>query len=118
MPKPTKCITVANAKQLHENWINTRAADIEKAMGSVDVRDVFYTVAELEEYLEYVKTESNKQGFSTPGIRIFFAAHNDESSTKATVFLAPTEGNTLTSDTNYNIEPLDKGGHGWPPNIY
>ena len=118
MTKPTKCIPVAEAKQLQQNWINTRAGEIKKALGFEDVREIFYTVAELEEYLEYVKTESSKQGFSNPGIRIYFAAHDDTNSKKATVFLAPTEDKTVSSDNNYNIDPLNRGGHGWPPHNY
>ena len=103
MAKPTKCISVLEAKQLQQNWIDTRANDIEKAMDQEDARSVFYTVAELEEYLEYVKTESTKQGITNPGIRIYFAAYNDAESNKATAFLAPIKGDTNDSDTNYKI---------------
>ncbi len=118
MAKPKKCISVLEAKQLQKNWIDTRAKDIEKALDEEDVRVVFFTVAELEEYLEYVKSESKKQGFFNPGIRIYFAAYNDEKSTKATVFLAPAKGDTIESDINYKIEALNKGSQGWPPNKY
>jgi excinuclease UvrABC nuclease subunit len=118
MAKPAKCISESEARQLQQNWIDTRAKDIKKDMGEEDARQVFYTVAELEEYLAYVKTESTKQGISTPGIRIYFAAYNDDKSKKATVFLAPTKGDTTASDNNYNIEALNRGNHGWPPNNY
>ena len=118
MAKPTKCISVSEARQLQKNWIDTRAKDIKKATGNEDAREVFFTVAELEEYLAYVKSESTKQGFSNPGIRIYFAAYDSAISSKATAFMAPTEGDTIASDNNYNIEALNRGSQGWPPNNY
>jgi hypothetical protein len=118
MTKPAKCISESEARQLQQNWIHTRANKIEDAMGEEDARAVFYTVAELEEYLEYVKYESTKQGVSNPGIRIYFGAYNDAKSNKATAFLAPTKGDTNTSDNNYEIVALNRGTNGWPPNNY
>jgi hypothetical protein len=116
--KPTKCISESEARQLQKNWIDTRAKDIKTNMGEEDAREVFFTVAELEEYLEYVKSESSKNGISNPGIRIYFAAYDDVKSKKATAFLSPTKGDTVSSDNNYKIEALNRGGHGWPPNNY
>jgi hypothetical protein len=118
MVKPIKCIPVDEARQLQKNWIDTRALDIEKAMKVEDARSVFYSVAELEEYLEYVKAESTKQSITSPGIRIYFAAYDDAKSKKATAFLAPTRGDTKESDNNYQIEALNRGNDGWPPNNY
>jgi hypothetical protein len=118
MAKPTKCISESEARQLQENWIDTRAKDIDRTMDEEDARSVFYSVAELEEYLKYVKSESTKQGVSDPGIRIYFAAYNDDKSNKATAFLAPTKGDTTASDNNYNIEALNRGSVGWPPHNY
>ncbi|MFT4849223.1 MAG: hypothetical protein ACI83B_001761 [Sediminicola sp.] len=118
MAKPIKCISELEARQLQKNWIDTRAKDIDKAMDEEDARSVFYSVAELEEYLKYVKSESTKQGVSDPGVRIYFAAYNDAKSKKATAFLAPTKGDTKTSDTNYEIEAYNRGSDGWPPNNY
>lgn len=119
MAKPAKCISESEARQLQKNWIDTRAKDIKKAMGTEDAREAFFTVAELEEYLAYVKSESTKQGVSNPGVRIYFAAYDDDaSSKKATAFLAPTKGDTTASDNNYKIEALNRAGSGWPPHNY
>ncbi|MCB0464297.1 MAG: hypothetical protein KDC78_01295 [Aequorivita sp.] len=115
MPKPSNCITVAEAKQLQDNWVVTRAIEIEAAMGSVDTREFLFSVAELEQFLNYVKAGS---GSMNPGIRIYFAAYDSATSDKATVFLAPTNGITAGSPNNYNLEPLNKGVSGWPPKNY
>lgn len=118
MAKPAKCISEATARQLQDNWVATRATDIESGRGSVDTREFFYSLAELQEFLDYVKEESRKQGIDQPGIRIYFGAYDNDDSDKATVFLAPTQGNTVTSRNNYKIDPLNLGQGGWPPYNY
>lgn len=118
MTKPTKCIPVADARTLQDNWKSTREVDIESAMGVVDTREFVYSVAELQEFLDYVTTESTKQGISDPGVRIYFAAYNNLTSQKATIFLAPTEGGDNDSENNYKIDPLNMNNGGWPPRNY
>lgn len=118
MAKPAKCISVEEARKLQDNWVSTRAKDIENAQGEEDQREIIYSVEELQEFLDYVKEESTAQGVSNPGIRIYFAAYDNADSDKATVFLAPTKGSAVTSDNNYNIEPFNFGSGGWPPYKY
>ena len=118
MTKPSKCISVAEARSLQDNWVSTRAKDLKKDLGYEDTREFVYSVKELEEFLAYVKDQSTKQGISNPGVRIYFAAYNDATSNKATVFLAPTDGGSTDSDNNYNIDSLNLVGGGWPPKSY
>tara|TARA_R110000850_G_scaffold150497_1_gene273172 strand:- start:65410 stop:65766 length:357 start_codon:yes stop_codon:yes gene_type:complete len=118
MSKPTKCIPVDTAKTLHENWINTRQEAIDRAIGEEDNRSCFYTVAELKEYLDYVTEMSNEQNITNPGIRLYFAAYNQDSNKKATIFLAPTVGDTHNTENNYNIDPFNFGSAGHPPLDY
>ena len=118
MAIPAKCITETEARQLQDNWVSTRAVDIENGQGYIDTREFFYTVAELEEYLAYVKAQSKKQGYLAAGIRIYFAAYNNTLSNKATVFLAPTTGTASSSANNYNIQPFNHASGGIPPKVY
>ncbi|MBG44575.1 MAG: hypothetical protein CL530_11480 [Aequorivita sp.] len=115
MSKPSNCITVAAARQLQDNWVATRAVDIERAMGSGDTREFLFSVAELEQFLAYVKAGS---GSMNPGIRIYFGAYDNATSDKATVFLAPTMGVTPGVANDYSLEPLNKGITGFPPKNY
>ncbi|MCG2418353.1 hypothetical protein K8089_04905 [Aequorivita sp. F47161] len=115
MSKPTNCISVAEARQLQDNWVATRAIDIEQSMGSVDAREFLFSVAELEQFLNYVKAGS---GSLNPGIRIYFAAYDNDTTDKATVFLAPTTGVNAGAANDYSLEPLNKGINGWPPRNY
>jgi len=118
MGRPTNCITVTEAKALQNNWNTTRAIDIEKATGSKDVCAVTFNIDQLQEFIDYVKTESAKQGISSPGIRVYFAAYNNKKSTKATVFLNATESDDGNATNNYGIDPLNLGQNEWPPRAY
>ncbi|QNJ99018.1 hypothetical protein [Constantimarinum furrinae] len=116
--RPTKCISVSAAKVMHAKWISTRATPIAEAIGSEDTRDFVYSVAELQEFLDYVKDESVKLGVDNPGVRIYFAAYSADDSNKATVFLSATNGSDSNSPNNYDIDPFNVGTGGWPPNVY
>ncbi|MFT4801333.1 MAG: hypothetical protein ACI93N_001104 [Flavobacteriaceae bacterium] len=118
MGRPKNCITVTEAKALQKQWNDTRAVDIERATGTKDVCAVTFNIDQLQEFIDYVKAESTKQSIDAPGIRVYFAAKDSKSGGKATVFLNATESDDGNSANNYNIDPLNKGGNGWPPNAY
>ena len=118
MSKPTDCISVLEAKALQAKWMTTRAVDIENAQGSEDTCAVTFNIGQLQQFIDYVKEESQSQGILNPGLRVYFAANDNALSAKATVFLCATDGDKANSNNNYNIEPLNKGQNGWPPNAY
>lgn len=130
MEKPKKCISVEKAKALQNKWKESRAKDIDLVQGYQDTREFWYSVEELQEYLNYVKERSAEQGIKNPGIRIYFGAYPKSSVRKsyATVFLAatkerliPIEGedeNSIYPDNNYKIDPLNESTGGMPPVTY
>ena len=118
MSKPANCISVVEAKSLRNNWETSRGASLSSSRGAEDTSDFTFSLEEMEEFLGYVKEESKKQGITNPGIRVYFAAYNARDTNQATVFLAPTKGTEADSDTNYDVEPLNRGSQGWPPNSY
>jgi hypothetical protein len=118
MSIPSKCIPIADARVLQQNWLNTRQQVINQHLGYEDQNELFISVAELEEYLNYVKSESANQRIENPGIRIYFAAYDNDQSNLATVFLSPTNGPTVDSANNYNILPLNRSVGSRPPVKY
>ncbi len=118
MTKPAKCIGVDLARDLQDNWVNTRARDIERAQGAKDTREFTFNIDELQEYIEYVKSEAKKQDIKTPGLRLYFAAYNSSESKKATVFLCPTESDSKKANNIYTIDPFNRSTGGWPPKSY
>ena len=130
MAKPNKCITVDEAKALQNKWKETRALEIEQAQGYQDTREFWYSLDELQEYLDYVKDQSNAQGINKPGIRIYFGAYLKTPVKKsyATIFLAPTKEKSAiaeeelevsnNAENNYAIEPFNLSHGGYPPKEY
>ncbi|WP_103865314.1 hypothetical protein [Aquimarina sp. I32.4] len=127
--RPEKCISVEEAKGLEKNWCDTRTPEIDKCLGFNDTREFHWSVAELQEYLKYVKKQSRKQGIDNPGIRIYFGAYPKEKCKMnkgyATVFLAPTGAPAgeqgkggAHAPNNYSIAPYNWGNSGEPSIIY
>ena len=118
MSKPKNCIPVSEAKTLQANWMSTREVYIKNAMDSEDTCAVTFNIDQLQEFIDYVKIESKKQGINNPGIRVYFAAKDSADGGKATVFLNATEDDGGNSKNNYKIDPLNRGNNGWPPHAY
>ena len=62
MSKPTECISVLEAKALQARWMTTRAVDIENAQGSKDTCEVTFNIDQLQQFIDYIKEESQNQG--------------------------------------------------------
>lgn len=118
MGRPKNCITVTEAKALQKNWNDNQGKDIERALKAPDVCAVTFNIDQLQEFINYVKSESTTKGIDQPGIRVYFAAKDSKDGGKATVFLNATESDDGNSDNNYGIDPLNKGQNGWPPHAY
>ena len=117
MAKPANCISVSDARDLYNQWQSTRETLIHASYAQ-DPSDFTFSLSEIQEFIDYVKDESAKQGILKPGIRIYFGARQASLTTAATVFLAPTNGTSGTSPNNYNIDAFNWGQSGWPPNNY
>jgi len=127
--KPKKCITENEARELHDNWCAKREKNLKKSLGFEDAREFHWSVAELEEYLAYVKQESEKQGIKDPGIRVYLGAYSKEKCKvgkgMSTLFFAPT-GARLGAigkdgsgpENNYGINAFNYGNNGNPPQNY
>ena len=128
MKKPKKCISVEEARREQDEWVKTRGKDIREAEGYEDTREFWYSLDELQEYLDYVREKSKEQGVEKPGIRFYLGAYpkTKEKKSYTTMFLSPTKkasDDTATSGedsdpNNYEIEPMNiiQGGH--PPSNY
>ncbi|MDY8138070.1 hypothetical protein [Aquimarina sp. 2201CG5-10] len=124
--KPKKCISVEEARELQESWCNRKGGHLKKKLGFEDAREFHWSVAELEEYLAYVKQESAEQGIKNPGIRMYYGAYPEKKCKMgrgySTLFLTPTgaparSGGKDGGDepNNYNIDSFNSGSSGIPP---
>ncbi|CAL67085.1 hypothetical protein [Christiangramia forsetii] len=126
MEKPNKCITRARARELSVKWWETRGRVIEQSEKHPDVCAVNFSIAELEEYLAYVK--ENSQNVNDPGITIWMGSYakKEDKPSLSTVFLSPTkkkapgtyEGDENNFEENEEIDPYNHGQGMWPPGVY
>ncbi len=128
MKRPVKCVTVEKARELQKEWKISRGKEIERGQKYEDTREFFYSVDELQEYLDYVRAKTEEQGLKDPGIRIYLGAYPKSAKEKSysTIFFVPTSRklsvseNTEeeTDENNYDIDPLNHGSGGIPPTSY
>ncbi|SFN59589.1 hypothetical protein [Salegentibacter flavus] len=120
---PSKTITHEAAKEMQDRYVETRYEIITSQLGP-DTREFYWSLEDLEQYLAYVKKESQKQGVKNPGIRIYLGAYGEEKGGKTTLFFSPTK-DVISAENkgeaplnNYDILPMNTGSGLWPPGSY
>lgn len=135
--EPTQLITKELATDLNSRYIEKRSGLILSKIGKEDANAVWYSIEELENYINYVKTKGIENGIEVNGIRFYIGVYPEdgikykEKAGLTTIFLSPTKKRTmnilerslidnLSIDANVDvteIEPLNYGGIGNPPKI-
>lgn len=133
--KPTQLIKSEKAKELNRNYLETRHRLISGSIGKEDANAAWYSLKELENYINYIKKEGKSKGYKVDGIRFYLGAYPNDNSAEGnmtTIFLTPTgkkievqKGSVLnlpaitqTLEENSDIEeisPMNFGGMGHPP---
>lgn len=70
-----KLISTKTAKEYIKLYDSVKYEAISKATGKPDALEFYYTIAELEGYLAYVKKEAKEQGVTANGIAISLGAY-------------------------------------------
>lgn len=115
-------IPPSTGEDLLKNWKNGPGNAI-NGQNFKDAFETWFSVAELEEYLAYVKEHIS----DNPGIRVYFGKYKPEGGPNpvkglTTVFLVPTKGDgnqdlgTVQNDKTLNA--YNSGGTKWPPADY
>lgn len=135
--EPTQLITKELATDLNSRYIEKRSGLILSNIGKEDANAVWYSIEELENYINYVKTKGIENGIEVNGIRFYIGVYPEdgvkykEKAGLTTIFLSPTKkrtlnvlekslDDTLSIEVNVDvseIEPLNYGGIGNPPRI-
>lgn len=122
-------IKPVRAKELNENWRGKNGngpGPAVQAAGFKDSYETWFSMEELEKYLQYVK--DNIPASENPGIRIYFGNYGvtgDQKNKLSTAFLAPTrqvesqtDGGTTTNENVYTLDAYNDGSQPWPPDPY
>ncbi|SDX60250.1 hypothetical protein SAMN05444411_10726 [Lutibacter oricola] len=122
--KPNGLITNKQADKLEEAYKANQHKAInnflsQNGINVIDNREVWFSLEELENYIEYVKQESKKQNLEDLGIRVYFGAKmNEKKEMKSTIFFYPTHNSaTRAAAENFNsygIQGLNYGSSGDP----
>ncbi|MDT0644330.1 hypothetical protein RM553_15940 [Zunongwangia sp. F363] len=123
MAKPLQKISVKAAKELQERWWKTRSKVITDGEEHRDTCEFKFSIAELQEYLDYVKEKSARQGIKDPGISIWLGAYakTEEKPGLTTLFFSATKESAAEDcryESNDEIEPSNEITGKWPPEPY
>jgi hypothetical protein len=125
--KPKQLITNDFAKQLTGNYTASRPA-FAKGTNKIDANAVWYSLAELENYINYIKTEGKQKGYNVDGIRLYYGVYPEnyieqKKAGLTTIFLSPTgakKNAKILQNSHGDIMellPMNYGGLGNPPKI-
>src|SRR5690606_14508146 len=136
--KPKKCISVKEARKLEKNYVETIEKTLKKELGCEECREFWWSLEEIEEYIDYVKSEAKEKGYKNQGLR-FYLGHYGKNKSKdnehTTKYKAPTgvhakeglafiKGNTVgamkaeADDNIYDIDAYNGAYGGVPPKKY
>ena len=125
MGTPTQLINQALAIELNQNYINSRSNIIKAGIGYDDANAVWYSIEELQNYIDYVQSEATAMGYVADGIRFYLGVYPDDpiygdNAKMTNIFLCPTgyeEGGTSGKLDIAEIKPMNMGVLGSPPII-
>lgn len=123
-----KRILPSKAEELNKNWRGKNGKGPGPAIAAAGFKDTYetwFSIDELEAYLEYVKSHIPAE--DNPGIRIYFGNYGKDGGSKknqSTVFLAPTRqvndeiDTDTTNENDYSLDAYNDGEGPWPPAPY
>jgi hypothetical protein len=132
--KPKGVITPKEAKVLNDDWTKKRANLLfDSIAGRPDNRSAWWSVEEIQNYINYAANQTGELGYEMDGLRVYFGVYPksapDGRANYSTVFIVPTgkkiksQGaviplNLLQGGGGVDIDladPLNRGETGIPP---
>lgn len=114
--KPNGVISVKEAIALNDNWTNERQKAVDSAAQSYgrekDDRSTWWSLADIENYLDFAKNEAESLGYNMSGIRVYLGVYGEDAGQSkknlTTMFIVPT-GEKSLAEANMSLFRL-------PPN--
>ncbi|WNH12523.1 hypothetical protein [Thalassobellus suaedae] len=123
--KPNGLITPSEARALSANWTKTRKKAVDSAAGKVDDRSVLWSIDDIQNYLNYAKSQSDSLGYNMTAIRIYLGVYpediNPNKKDYTTMFIAPigekikdsnNQGTLKVNQEIIPVSPLNEGTGG------
>ncbi|KGO82661.1 hypothetical protein [Flavobacterium beibuense] len=130
LTQPTQLISYSKAKELSANFVAQKSGKHVTSSGQEDANAVWFSLEELEKFIEYIKNEGNNQGYTVDGVRVYLGVYsNNETVGRAgytTMFMTatgrkanlttPISGGATSKDIT-TVNPLNYGSMGNPPKM-
>ena len=132
--KPPGVIPSSEAKILNKEWTLKRKDANDKAAGRPDNRSSWWSIDDIQKYIEYAESQTRQMGYTMDGLRIYLGVYpGNAPNGKAdytTLFMAPTgkltkppsdtgsslkEEETVVHATIDGADVLNNGTGGHPP---
>ncbi len=132
-PTPKGLINPVEITQLDRDY-NPRHQLISESLfesGKKDNRSSWYSLSDLNDYLDYAEAQAKELHYTMDGVRIYLGAHKPKNGEKigmTTMFFVPTGTKDVQKGNVINIsiqggggdipggDGLNRGSHGDPPN--
>lgn len=115
-------ISQKEAKQLCQNYLDTKADAMDKIVGKEDANAIWFEIKDLEDFLSYAKREASNQKETVNGIRVYLGSYdttheNKDLAGRTTVFFSATiAGSEITANSaDFEAEAYNMGLLGLPP---
>ncbi|MEN3322178.1 hypothetical protein VP395_00430 [Mariniflexile soesokkakense] len=111
--KPKGVITVEKAKELNANWTLHRKAAVDSAAQkqgrNQDDRSTYWSLKDIENYLDYAKNQADSLGYQMTGVRVYLGVYGKNAGqTKkdlTTMFIVPTGKKALSKTSVISLPP-------------
>lgn len=101
--KPNGVIPSSEASILNKQWTDKRKAANDKAAGKPDNRSSWWSVQDIQDYIDYAQNQAGQLGYTMDGIRVYLGVYPGSApngkADYTTMFLAPT-GKKKKATTN------------------
>lgn len=132
MTDPKGLISPEQIKKLDQAYNSRHTLISDSLIDTPDNRSSWYSIEEIESYLEYAKNQASELGYTLDGLRLYAGAYPDteEGPGLMTMFFVPTGVKNMSEGSTIPIaqgeggkgediddgDGLNAGSHGIPPN--
>lgn len=124
MSNPKGLISPKEAKVLNNAYTARHELISKNITNKPDNRSSWFSLEEIEAFLEYAKAQAKKLGYEMDGIRIYDGAYPEDKDGEgySTTFIVPTTSDSLGKDGAgfssdiADADALNLGAEGKPPN--
>jgi hypothetical protein len=116
-------ITKEEAQELNRNFINSKSDAMDKITGNEDSNAIWFSIEDLENFLEIAKNQLSEDGKVVDGVRVYLGSYSNdypekELSGMTTVFMVSNSKDENGNSIDHSEAVLNRGSNGNPPKMF